>query len=445
MDDIMNLLEGKSDSTRVGSDKKKRKSKVKVKVDPIDEEANNLMRELQASYRPDVPQQQSNYDDIDVYSPAQYEEPPSEVDDLLRELETENEPCDVPSSTQDLNSWMEELANTNYSSTFKTSQGKNNQSLADINSRLNRTSSGLLPGDEDEELQNLLHDLSLDLPESSTVRNDPSNQYTPSTSIKRQDSSSRKDMPPPASIKRQDSSNRTSSYKDNDAKLDYLANASDVPGLNISAKSIISKPNRTSSKNSLTLESNTQNYLTPNYDPTPKNICTVCRKPVPTKDYVHAIGKAYHYFHFTCSSCNTVIGRDTFFDKNGQPQCSVCFTKSSCPTCMHCRLPIKTQVVLALGGSWHIECFVCTSCTSPFYNNSFFEFQQRPYCETCYYDLFTNKCRACGLPIHGQTINALDASWHPEHFNCQVCHSKFVDNKFYDVGGLPYCEDHYQI
>jgi paxillin len=174
-----------------------------------------------------------------------------------------------------------------------------------------------------------------------------------------------------------------------------------------------------------------------------KGMCAGCRKYISSTQKIQAMGREYHPEHFQCSTCSKVIGNGNFFEKEGQPQCQACFQAVFCSKCAGCGQPITTHCVTALGQSWHPECFVCGKCRSPFNNASFFEKMGKPYCSVCIYDLHAQKCRSCNQPIRGSVINALGASWHPEHFNCQSCHQPFPGGAFYEVNGLPYCDVHY--
>jgi DNA-directed RNA polymerase subunit RPC12/RpoP len=47
-------------------------------------------------------------------------------------------------------------------------------------------------------------------------------------------------------------------------------------------------------------------------------------------------------------------------------------------------------------------------------------------------------CKGCGRPIVGYALNALNATWHPEHFVCAVCHLPIHDDRFNVHQGQPY-------
>jgi hypothetical protein len=68
-------------------------------------------------------------------------------------------------------------------------------------------------------------------------------------------------------------------------------------------------------------------------------------------------------------------------------------------TCCVCRKPIHGQVVTALNKTWHLEHFTCVHCGIELGKENFFEKNGQPYCETDYHELFSPKCAYCSQPI----------------------------------------------
>jgi hypothetical protein len=55
------------------------------------------------------------------------------------------------------------------------------------------------------------------------------------------------------------------------------------------------------------------------------------------------------------------------------------------------------------------------------------------------------RCKGCSQPVVvSQSVQALEALWHPEHFVCVTCKKPFVNGQFYELGGLPVCPADYQ-
>eukprot|EP01129_Flabellula_baltica_P015416 TRINITY_DN782_c0_g1_i1.p1 TRINITY_DN782_c0_g1~~TRINITY_DN782_c0_g1_i1.p1 ORF type:complete len:878 (+),score=171.93 TRINITY_DN782_c0_g1_i1:90-2636(+) len=175
-----------------------------------------------------------------------------------------------------------------------------------------------------------------------------------------------------------------------------------------------------------------------------EGICAGCRQPI-MGGTIQALGKQYHPEHFMCTSCGSLLGAGNFFEQEGQPQCENCFQNYYSMRCAACGLAITNQVLTALDQHWHTHCFVCTNCLGPFDDGNFFEKDSRPYCSNCYFDVFAPRCRSCDQAIQGPCVNALGGQWHPQHFICHYCKRPFPNGAFYDIGGLPYCEAHYQL
>jgi len=175
-----------------------------------------------------------------------------------------------------------------------------------------------------------------------------------------------------------------------------------------------------------------------------QGVCSSCRKKI-IGDIVQALGKQYHPEHFLCTSCGTLLGGGNFYEQEGQPQCEQCFYSHFCMQCTACGLPITSQVINAIGSNWHPSCFVCTNCLGGFKDGTYFERDGRPFCSTCFNEVFAPRCKSCSKTISGNCVNAMGCQWHPEHFVCQYCRRPFQGGLFYEVSGLPYCEAHYQL
>ena len=47
-------------------------------------------------------------------------------------------------------------------------------------------------------------------------------------------------------------------------------------------------------------------------------------------------------------------------------------------------------------------------------------------------------CKQCGQPIYGSYLDALGATWHPEHFVCAACGQPIDVSSFNVFEGKPY-------
>jgi len=107
--------------------------------------------------------------------------------------------------------------------------------------------------------------------------------------------------------------------------------------------------------------------------------------------------------------------------------------------CGKCNNAIVGQGVQAIGKTWHKECFVCDYCKQEFGNGSFILKYDRPFCKACEGRLFGNYCKKCNQPIEGQSIKAMNALWHPDHFQCSRCKTTLTSGAFVEKNYRPFC------
>ncbi|KAJ7127148.1 hypothetical protein C8R44DRAFT_780552 [Mycena epipterygia] len=77
----------------------------------------------------------------------------------------------------------------------------------------------------------------------------------------------------------------------------------------------------------------------------------------------------------------------------GHPYCEACHVRLRLPKCKKCKRSIRDgdEAVEALGGKWCWKCFCCTGCEKPFDDPSFFERDGQPWCELCFSILLRNE------------------------------------------------------
>lgn len=172
-----------------------------------------------------------------------------------------------------------------------------------------------------------------------------------------------------------------------------------------------------------------------------KGQCWVCKKPV-IGEVVTALGKTFHKEHFACLNCRTPLGSDSFFDRDSSPYCERCFHDLFAPRCAYCNGTIKDRCVNALNKTWHFDHFFCSQCGKNLSNGRFLEKDGKAYCEEDYFNMFAPRCGACDKPIMADCLNALGRQWHPQCFVCMECHQPF-SGTFFDHEGKPYCETHF--
>ncbi|XP_058868494.1 transforming growth factor beta-1-induced transcript 1 protein-like isoform X1 [Acipenser ruthenus] len=175
---------------------------------------------------------------------------------------------------------------------------------------------------------------------------------------------------------------------------------------------------------------------------TAKGTCAACQKPI-VSQVVTALGQTWHQEHFVCSHCQKEIGGSNFFEKDGLPFCESDYFSLFSPRCGLCSQPILDKMVTALDKNWHPEHFCCVKCGRPFGEEGFHERDGRQYCQQDFFSMFASRCHGCSKPIQENYISALNVLWHPECFVCRECYTPFVNGSFFEHEGQPLCETHY--
>ena len=79
------------------------------------------------------------------------------------------------------------------------------------------------------------------------------------------------------------------------------------------------------------------------------------------QDCVRAMGKTWHSKCFGCEICglNFSIAQCGFHENEGRALCESCYANNILPKCQACQKPITDRTMKAMGGQWHVSCFVC--------------------------------------------------------------------------------------
>jgi hypothetical protein len=142
---------------------------------------------------------------------------------------------------------------------------------------------------------------------------------------------------------------------------------------------------------------------------------------------IKALGKFYHPGHIKCYHCYTGIDdRTGWKEYQGRVYCRQDFKSLFLPKCRACHKTVEKNAVSAmdgkLKGKWHLECFGCHTCRRPFPDNTFYVFEDAPYCKRHYHELNNSLCKRCSDPIEGYCAYTSPENWrfHPNCFTCEV-------------------------
>ncbi|CBY20152.1 unnamed protein product [Oikopleura dioica] len=109
--------------------------------------------------------------------------------------------------------------------------------------------------------------------------------------------------------------------------------------------------------------------------------------------------------------------------------------------CFKCKKAISGKFFTAMSQHWHPECFKCSmnDCNQRLDLHGYIEENGSPFCKKCYEDEMAYSCSKCGLKIIGDIMHALNQTWHVKCFCCCICGTPFPDGIFHFVGEQPYC------
>ncbi|XP_052004960.1 LIM and senescent cell antigen-like-containing domain protein 2 [Xyrauchen texanus] len=109
-----------------------------------------------------------------------------------------------------------------------------------------------------------------------------------------------------------------------------------------------------------------------------------------------------------------------------------------CERCKSTFTPTE-KIVNSDGELYHEQCFVCAQCFQQFLEGLFYEFEGRKYCEHDFQMLFAPCCHQCGEFIIGRVIKAMNSSWHPHCFCCDICQTVLAEVGFVKNAGRHLC------
>ena len=189
-------------------------------------------------------------------------------------------------------------------------------------------------------------------------------------------------------------------------------------------------------------------------------ICPKCQKPV--LDFcTEAMGQKWHPECFTCNECGKSLGDEVFMERkitdkesddpnNNQTKtmayCEKCYNTLFAPSCARCQKPISGKFLHAMDKYWHPECFSCKTCSKLFAKGKFFEYQNQPFCEECYYVAKGAICFACNGVLKGANyIEVGLRKYHLDHFICAYCYKKLQVDSFKAKGDKLFHHECYRL
>ncbi|KAI8607777.1 hypothetical protein BC830DRAFT_1157778 [Chytriomyces sp. MP71] len=170
--------------------------------------------------------------------------------------------------------------------------------------------------------------------------------------------------------------------------------------------------------------------------------CATCHRPIddPCDEMVTFKGRTVHAAHFQCAVCGCVL-TSKCREIDGRLVCLPDAELAYKGDCRKCSRPVRSERhIVALGGVFHIECFVCAKCDKPFTTLNYREHKGNPYCDEHYNHLMGHICAFCNEVSTGRVITAVGRSWCEDHFLCHTCHCNLVETKFTSWDTKPVCK-----
>ncbi|KAJ2464339.1 Transforming growth factor beta-1-induced transcript 1 protein, partial [Coemansia sp. RSA 2320] len=144
--------------------------------------------------------------------------------------------------------------------------------------------------------------------------------------------------------------------------------------------------------------------------------CDQCHAPL-GDEYVNVLGRRFHVTHFVCEDCGIPLYALGGYlqDPNGGEKfyCQRDYLQRFSPSCHACSVQITSgEMAVALGRTYHSDCFVCSICQSPFIGDVCYEHDSQPLCEWHWYIQNGLLCTECGGIIKNQCVLTRGKKYH---------------------------------
>eukprot|EP00002_Diphylleia_rotans_P025925 TRINITY_DN5147_c0_g1_i1.p1 TRINITY_DN5147_c0_g1~~TRINITY_DN5147_c0_g1_i1.p1 ORF type:complete len:745 (-),score=128.17 TRINITY_DN5147_c0_g1_i1:180-2414(-) len=175
--------------------------------------------------------------------------------------------------------------------------------------------------------------------------------------------------------------------------------------------------------------------------PEDEKICMTCLEEVSdSTSYASACGRRWHVNHFHCNYCGSDLTGVVYYEKYKRPFCEKHYGEIFSPKCHGCQKPVIGKYLQAIGKTFHTDCFSCGQCQIPLESKTFYQKANMLICGDCFLST-APRCAHCEEPIVGRHLSALNRSWHVEHFICCSCSQPIALGKGYrQHEGKPLCE-----
>nr|KAI8730977.1 prickle-like protein 3 [Biomphalaria glabrata] len=152
----------------------------------------------------------------------------------------------------------------------------------------------------------------------------------------------------------------------------------------------------------------------------------------------------WHPSCFVCFTCRELLVDLIYFYHEGQLYCGRHHAELLKPRCAACdEIIFADECTEAEGSSWHMKHFCCLECDRQLGGQRYIMRDGRPYCCSCFENLFSEYCDTCGEHIGvDQGMMTHDGQhWHASEmcFRCHTCQTSLLGRPFLPKHGVIYC------
>ena len=175
--------------------------------------------------------------------------------------------------------------------------------------------------------------------------------------------------------------------------------------------------------------------------PGPKSFgtCAACDDDITTA-FIDALDRRWHKECFACTACGIELS-NSFVPFEGMPYCKEDYLKRAGLICGVCGEYIDTEYIEVFGRKYHTHCRKCDHCNASLAGRHYFSLNGNIMC-TEHRDQFMN-CHGCKQPIQGPVLVAMKKQhqFHPEHFTCTSCRRGLSAAPFFEKDDTPFCQN----
>lgn len=126
--------------------------------------------------------------------------------------------------------------------------------------------------------------------------------------------------------------------------------------------------------------------------------------------------------------------------KDAKGKAETAWSLGLCPICRESIKGGKVVEVAEVGGKLHAACFNCTACSASLVGGVFKVQERRPFCKTCFYEKFGEKCKACDKVITGGMVSCALGKLHLECVICSACKKSIGKASFSTADAVIKCQ-----